>query len=103
MAMNFSIEAAIELYYSQNDLSTTDIKKIFGCSECTAVSLKKKVKEEVAKLDVKERPVVFEAKNVNMEFAFKVWGLDVRELEEKYKKLQRFRKLRGDDQVCLAG
>ena len=96
MAVSFNIETAIELYYSQNELTTGDIQKIFGCASCTAVELKKKVKAAAAKIAVGERPIVFEAKNVNTEFAFSVWGMDINELEAKYKKLQKFRKLRAE-------
>lgn len=95
MAMNFDLETAIEMYYSQNELTTKDIQRLFGCAACTASALKKRVKEAVATLDKSERPLVFEAKNVNTEYAFRVWGLDVNEMEDKYKKLQRFRKLKA--------
>ena len=94
MKTQFNIDAAIELYYSQNELSNRDIKKIFGCGDTYAVNLKKAVLEKAPKEDVP--PVVFDAKNVNCEYAFAVWGLDIDELVKKYKKLQSFRKLRGD-------
>ena len=90
----FSIETAIELYYSQNELSNKDIMKIFGCSAGYATQMKRRVEERMAKENV--RPVVFEAKNVNCEYAFYAWGLDIDELEKKYKKLQRFRKMKGE-------
>ena len=89
----FNIEAAIELYYSQNELTNNDIKTIFGCSTSYVCALKRIVREKEAAEKVK--PLVFEAKNVNCEFAFKAWGLDVAELERKYKQLQKFRKLKG--------
>ena len=92
--MGFNIELAIELYYSQNELTNKDIKRIFGCSDSHVQTMKKKVYTQMAKENV--RPLVFEAKNVNCEYAFVVWGLDIEELERKYKKLQRFRKLKGD-------
>ncbi len=90
----FNIEAAIELYYSQNELSSSDIQRIFGCSPSYVVTLKRKVKDKMA--EEKAHPVVFEAKNVNCEYAFYAWGLDIGELVEKYKKLQKFRKLKGE-------
>lgn len=92
--VNFDIEAAIELYYSQNELSNADIKRIFGCSASYAVTQKKRVHEAAAKEAV--RPLVFDAVNVNTEYAFKVWGLDIDELMKKYKQLQRFRKMKGE-------
>lgn len=94
MKQGFNIEVAIELYYSQNELSNKDIRRIFGCSESYVQTLKNKVREKMA--EEKAHPVVFEAKNVNCAYAFRVWGLDVEELEQKYKKLQCFRKLKED-------
>lgn len=90
----FDIEAAIELYYSQNELTNNDIMRIFCCSRSRVNTLKKMVNEQMAKENA--HPPVFEAKNVNCEYAFGVWGLDIEELEKKYKKLQKFKKLRGD-------
>lgn len=95
----FNIEAAIELYYSQNELGNKEICRIFGCSNSRASSLKKQVTEHAAKAG--DHPVVFEAKNVNCEYAFTVWGLNIGALEKKYKKLQNFRQLKGEDAVCL--
>ncbi len=94
MKQGFNIEAAIELYYSQNELSNRDIKTIFGCSDSYVQTLKHRVLRRMA--EEQARPVVFEAKNVNCEYAFKVWGLDIDELEQKYRKLQIFRKLKED-------
>ncbi len=90
--MKFNIAMAIEIYYSQNDLSNKDIMQIFGCSSSHASCLKKRVHQRMAEEDV--RPVVFDASNVNAEYAFKVWGLDIDELERKYQKLMDFREKR---------
>jgi hypothetical protein len=96
MAVNFNIEAALEMYYSQNELNSSDIMRIFGCSRSKAESLKKEVRIEVAKIEDKsKRPIIFSPASVNTEFSFVVWGLDIAELENKYKKLQGFKRLRG--------
>lgn len=92
--MKFNIAAAIELFYSQNDLCNKDIMRIFGCSSSHASTLKGRVKKQMAEEGA--HPVVFDASNVNAEYAFKVWGLDIADLERKYKKLMKFRELRGD-------
>ena len=94
MRLQFNIEAAIEIYFSQNELTNKDIKRIFGCADNYACRLKRAVQEQAAKEDV--RPLVFDAANVNAEYAFRVWGLDIDELVSKYKKLQKFRKLKGE-------
>ena len=93
MRQEFNIEAAIELYYSQNELGNKDIKRIFGCSDSYVGTLKGRVKKQMAEEGA--LPVVFDAQNVNCEYAFKVWGLDIDELEKRYHKLQKFRKLKG--------
>jgi hypothetical protein len=96
MAVNLNIESAIEAFYSRNELSSADIMNIFGCSRTKAESLKKEVRQEVAKIEDKtQRPIVFSAANVNTDFAFTVWGLDIASLEERFRKLQKFRKLKG--------
>ena len=95
MAVSLNIEKAIEFYYSKLELTTKDIAALFSCSEPAALVRKKVVMAESVKRD--PRPLVFEAKNVNTEFAFEQWGLDIKEMEEKYKKLQKFKKLRGAD------
>ncbi len=92
--MNFNMEAAIELYYSRNELDNADIKRIFGCSVSYVGKLKRQVFEHMAKEN--RYPPVLEAKNVNCEYAFAVWGLDIDELERKYGKLQKFRQMRED-------
>lgn len=93
--IDFNIEAALELYYSQNELSNTNIKQIFGCSNSGVNKLKRKVWEKMAEENV--RPLVFDSKNLNVEYAFRVWGLNVDELEKKYKRLQKFRQTRGGE------
>lgn len=92
--MRFDIAVAIELFYSQNDLCNKDIMRIFGCSSSHASTLKGRVRKQMAEDGV--NPVVFDPANVNAEYAFKVWGLDIADLERKYKKLMKFRELRGD-------
>ena len=95
--MKFNIEAALELYYSQNELSNDDIAAIFGCSRSYVNTLKKQVQQKMAEEDA--HPPVFDAKHLNTEYAFKVWGLDVVDLERKYKKLVKFRELNGTTAV----
>ncbi len=93
--LSLNIEVAIEFYYSKFELTTMDIAKIFSCSRSAALARKRAVMAESVKQ--KPRPLVFDPKNVNTEFAFEQWGLDVKDMEEKYKKLQKFKKLRGDN------
>lgn len=91
-----NMAAAIELYYSQNDLSTADIMRIFGCSRSYARTRKLQVQRQAAAEQV--CPVVFDANSVNAEYAFRVWGLDVEELESKYAKWRRFCRTREKEE-----
>ncbi len=84
-----NIAAAIELYYSKNELSTADIMHLFGCSRSYARTRKLQVQQQAAVDQV--YPVVFDANAVNTDYAFRVWGLNVEELESKYAKWRRFR------------
>lgn len=84
--------AAIELYYSKNELSTADIMRLFGCSRSYARMRKLQVQRQAAAEQV--NPVVFDANSVNADYAFRVWGLNVAELESKYAKWQHFRRTR---------
>ena len=90
--MRFNIATALELYYSQNDLRNDDIQEIFGCSRSHVRTLKKQVRDKMVEEGV--YPVVYEAKNLNLEYAFKVWGIDIDELERKFKRLVKFQKLK---------
>ncbi len=97
---NFNIAVALELYYSQNEFSNKDIMQIFGCSLSRAYTLKKKVWEHMAANG--DHPVVFDYTCINAEYAFKVWGLDVSDLERKYKKLIKIREMRGEPAPATA-
>lgn len=100
MGMKFNIEAALELYYSQNELSNSNIALIFGCSRSYVNTLKKRVQEKMA--EEKAHPPVFDAKHLNTEYAFKVWGIDIADMERKYKKLVKFRELSGNEAPAVA-
>lgn len=100
MGMKFNIEAALGLYYSQNELSNNDIAAIFGCSRSYVNTLKKQVQQKMAEENA--HPPVFDAKHLNTEYAFKVWGLDIADLERKYKKLVKFRELSGAEAPAAA-
>ena len=89
----FNNELALEYYYTQNELTTNDIARIFGCSKSVALIKKKEIQQKAIEEGI--RPVVFDYRNVNVEYAFKVWGITEKELESKFKKLQKFRKLKG--------
>ena len=57
--MQFNIAKAVECYYGQLEIGTSDIQEIYGCGKNKAVELKKKVQEINELLDLEsEDPVV---------------------------------------------
>ncbi len=83
------IETAIRLYYERIELSNADIRELFGdLSPATISKLKKKAREIMSRENIPE----WSAQNVNTEAAFKAWGLDISDLERRYKKLSSIKK-----------
>lgn len=78
-------KTAIELYYGRIELGNGDIKKLFQCGDNAAIKLKRPVQEEMAKKNI----LPWKAGNVNTELAFKVWGLNIADIERRYAKLQK--------------
>ena len=86
-----SIENAILLYYSKIELSNQDIKELFGCSDSKACDLKKKAKAYA----VANNFPALNAGGVYTKAAYEAWGLDINDLETRYKKLQKLNLLGG--------
>ncbi len=81
-----SIETALRLYYSKIELSTTDVKNLFGgVSDTVAWKLKKKAKE----LMTERGTTIWNARNVNTEVAYESWGLNIADLERRQEKLKK--------------
>lgn len=80
-----SLKAAIELYYSRTELGNADIEQLFGkLSSATVSKLKHKARQKMIELSTP----VWNAQRVNTECAYSAWGLDIANLEHRYKKLQ---------------
>lgn len=83
---NFNIEAAVRLYYERFELSSNDIKEIFGdMSAVTCTRYKRKAWEQMAE----DQTTTWSARNVNTQSAFTAWGLDIAELEKRLNKLRK--------------
>lgn len=80
-----SIKQAIIIYYSKIELATRDIKELFGCCNASASRLKKIAMEYITEHGV----VIWDAGRVNTKAAYEAWGLDIKDLEERQKKLER--------------
>ena len=80
-----SLEKAINIYYRYNELSSKEIAELFR-NKCytTIQKLKNKARAEA---EAEGKPI-FNAANVNTEAAYKAWGLDINDLETRYKKLK---------------
>ena len=81
------IETAIRLYYERIELSNSDIAALFGCSRATAIKLKRLGKEQ---MDADEIPN-WNALHVNTRSAFKAWGMDIADLEQRLKRLRQLK------------
>ena len=81
---NLAISKAVEIYYRHIEIGTADICDIFNCGRNKALRLKI-VRDEMVKLD----KVPFNANHVNTEIAFKVWSLDIKDLERRLRKIQK--------------
>lgn len=85
-----SIEQAVSTFYERSELSSSDIKLLFGISANSTVSkLKNLARTQMAK----DNTVVFDGRNVNTQSAYVSWGLDITDLEERLKKLKSLREL----------
>lgn len=83
---NVNIDEAVTLYYARTEIETKDIQTIFGCSASKANHLKKMAREAQ---DADNIPY-YNARAVNVESAYRTWGLDVKRME----RAQRHPKLR---------
>ena len=80
------LENAIRMYYGLYELRTTDIKNLFGkIGLARAKELKDLAKQYVKENNLPE----LNASTVDTEAAFLAWGLDIRKLEMRYKKLRK--------------
>lgn len=79
-----SIELAIRLYYERTELSNPEIKALFGTGDNTVCKLKRKAR---GLMNERGTPV-WNAQRVNTEVAYEAWGLDIKNLEYRLKKLK---------------
>ena len=80
-----SLETAIRLYYQRIELSNSDIRELFGkLAPATIKSLKNKA---LAIMTERNTPV-WNAQRVNAEIAYEAWGLNIADLERRFKKLK---------------
>lgn len=79
-----NIDAAVRLYYEKFELSSKDIRLIFDTkSTATESKLKNMVRMEMSKAERKP----WDEHCVPTDLAYKVWGLDITDLERRRAKL----------------
>lgn len=88
---NPDIETALLIYYTMPEIGTPEIKKLFDVKDTKAMHLKKQVKLEMAKQNIR----CFLPNHINTKLAFDMWGINISEYENNLKHLQRL-KLRGN-------
>lgn len=79
-----SIKRAIEIFWLNLELRSKEIKELFGCSNNTAKRLKNIAMEYITENGV----VIWDKGRVNTKAAFIAWGLDIKDLERRQKKLE---------------
>ncbi|MBQ7799601.1 MAG: hypothetical protein IJ370_03840 [Oscillospiraceae bacterium] len=83
-----NIPIAVRYYYEKVSLENKDIKKIFGVtSDTTAIRKKKEVIKYFAEQGI--NPVHSLTNRLDTWRAYEAWGLDITELEKRFKKLKQ--------------
>ncbi len=78
---------ALKTYYEKRELTVGDIMALFGVGRSKAERLKRRALEEQRR---DGRPL-WNGRAVNTECAFRSWGIEVRELENRLGALRRLR------------
>lgn len=79
-----SVGTAVELYYSTYALYTEDVKRLFPGASSATISRLKRVAREYT---LSQGRRLIDLKSVPTGDAYEAWGLDIRTLEAKYKKM----------------
>lgn len=81
-----SIDTALRIYYSCPEIGNSEMRELFGSiGNSTAAKYKEAVKQEQVNQNVK----TMQYHTVNTRVAYEVWGIDVKDLEERRRKLKR--------------
>lgn len=79
-----SLETAIRIYYERTQLTNSDIRQLFGAKGSATIAKLKDAAREVMR---QENAPIWNATTVDTESAYKAWGLDIANLERRYKRL----------------
>ena len=79
-----SINTALKIYYEYPEIGNKEITALFGnMSSSTMTQMKRAAKEHMIENDIK----TYVPNTVNTEIAFKVWGIDIEDLEKRRSKI----------------
>lgn len=86
---NYEPATALIIYYSHNEIGNKEIRQLFGSqlSPNTIVRLKNLAREKMQE----DNRLAFRPNVVNTKSAYKAWGIDIVEVEEGFKKLQKLK------------
>lgn len=87
-----SIDTAIRLYYQYTELRNAQIRELFGKIGNERLI---RLKRAAVDLMIQEDCPVWNASAVNTMIAYKAWGLDIADLEQRHKKLKSLGFLEG--------
>ncbi|MBD5128658.1 MAG: hypothetical protein HDT43_01850 [Ruminococcaceae bacterium] len=80
-----SLQTAIRLFYERTELNNSDIEQLFGkLSSATVSRLKNKARQRMVELGTP----AWNSNCVNTRVSYEAWGLDIQDLESRYKKLK---------------
>lgn len=79
------LKTCLKIYYTYPELGSDEIKELFGVSDGVASTMKKSVRKK----QIEENVMVLDKYCVNTELAFKVWGIDIEDIERRVKKLEK--------------
>lgn len=81
------IGTAIRKYYEKTELANADIREIFGAHSSATIS---KLKGLARQRMVEQGTPSWNENCVNTRNAYESWGLNIEDLERRYKKLKEF-------------
>lgn len=79
---------AVELYYKSPELGNNEIMELFNCKRSAALRQKRKVQAEQDKQGKK----TFSKSTVNTRLAYRVWGIDIKDLDQRLSRYHTLKK-----------
>lgn len=88
-----SIETAIEIYYTNIELSNKELRRLFTPSHGKEISVTTmaRLKKAVMETQLERGVPIWNATCVNTKVAYEVWGLEISDLEKRLKMLNRLK------------